>query len=419
MRGLHRILVDLFGPRWRHGEWQIRRAAVARLDDPSLLAGIALGDPAPDVCLAAVAGLSDPSSLLRIATMDRSDPRSPDLAAWHSERWWPVRAAAIAKLADRVQAQVLLLRIAREDASPKAREAAAGLLEDPLVAKSVAEEIARDRIRAQIRSRDWSRVSEAGELALEPLLQAVQDRAEREKGRIAQLLGDLRDPRATLPLTETLITGLRSTRGAAGRGLAGLGPIQPFHLDHDFIHNVCEALVKIGDPGAVAPLRRYLAQMRAERALLNPDVARVLVFFGTPEAVTALMETCRSGLGQIQSLHSVGNPLAVGVLCAGLDDADPHIQGACADALWRIATGRPGSAGLLSRAIREKVSRIRIACPYCQGSGRADVSENDVYYGRCTSDSCGSCSGQGHYYRADQAFLEPVLEADAAPTDLD
>jgi hypothetical protein len=196
MRGLKRVLADLLGPRRRHSDSRIRRAAVARLSDQRLLLGIAVGDPAPEVCLAAVAGLSDPASLLRVATMERSDRRSPGQAAWYSERWWPIRAAAIARLGDRAQAQALLLRFAREDASPKTREAAAVLLTDPQVARSVADELARDRIRAQIRSREWSRVAEAGGLALEPLLQAVQDRAEREKARIAQLLGGLRDHRA-------------------------------------------------------------------------------------------------------------------------------------------------------------------------------------------------------------------------------
>ena len=63
-------LINLFRPKWRHTDSQVREAAVGRLTDPRLLTRIAQKDESLSVRGAAVQKLADHALLAAIAQTD-------------------------------------------------------------------------------------------------------------------------------------------------------------------------------------------------------------------------------------------------------------------------------------------------------------------------------------------------------------
>src|ERR1035441_4504840 len=77
--------MDLFRPKWRHSEANVRLAAVRMLTDQNILAQVAKTADFDDVRIAAVEELNDESVLTEFAGADRN---------------WDVRLAAVRKLTD-------------------------------------------------------------------------------------------------------------------------------------------------------------------------------------------------------------------------------------------------------------------------------------------------------------------------------
>ena len=124
-------LSDFFKPKWRRSDPQVRKQAVAVVNDPSILARVALTDDDPDVRSAATGRIADETVLEQIAASDSSeDVRAIAVGKITNEATlrafatgesvdYGVRVAAIEKLQD----QGVLSRIAL-DVSDDCRSAA-------------------------------------------------------------------------------------------------------------------------------------------------------------------------------------------------------------------------------------------------------------------------------------------------------
>ncbi len=121
-------LINLFRPKWRHTDSQVREAAVGRLTDPRLLTRIAQKDESLSVRGAAVQKLADHALLAAIAQQDESD--------------W-VREAAVEKLTD----NALLSEIAQKDQSPSVRKAAVRKITDHALLAAIAQTDAHEDVR--------------------------------------------------------------------------------------------------------------------------------------------------------------------------------------------------------------------------------------------------------------------------------
>lgn len=129
------LLIDVATSAHSH---RVRRKAVPRIEDPCVLAGIAMDDAHWSVQTAATKAIKDEGELTRIAyhhprkNVNAAAVRNPflrdpdviaDLALNHAEPW--VRSLATDKLED----EVLLLEIARSDPESRVRAAAVDNLE--------------------------------------------------------------------------------------------------------------------------------------------------------------------------------------------------------------------------------------------------------------------------------------------------
>ena len=111
--------------------------------------------------------------------------------------------------------------------------------------------------------------------AVDPLIDALKD-DNNDRERIALLLGEIGDPRATIPLTEILAHEDRSVRRAALRALGKIGDpratiyLTEFlnHKDSSVRHDAFEALGKIVDHSEV-PALIYQLEHEDESARIN------------------------------------------------------------------------------------------------------------------------------------------------------
>lgn len=123
-------LMDIFRPKWKHSDSNVRMAAVETLTDQVVLAEIARTDENRKVCEAAFGKLTDQSILAGIARI-----------GWEEDY---VRVAAIQKLAD----QALLAEIAKTDEKWVVREAAVRKMTDQSILAGIARKfLEEDHVR--------------------------------------------------------------------------------------------------------------------------------------------------------------------------------------------------------------------------------------------------------------------------------
>ena len=161
--------LDLFRPKWRHSDPDVRLYAVKEISTPDVLASVARVDPSEKVRAEAAGKIEDQAVLIEIATKDTSewvrraavegiDDQVVLAGIVTGDEYWTVRS----DIAKRLDDQELLKRIAREDASEWVRCSAAGrindqeflasLARDPkrMVAEVAIERITKARLLAHI-----------------------------------------------------------------------------------------------------------------------------------------------------------------------------------------------------------------------------------------------------------------------------
>lgn len=107
----------------------------------------------------------------------------------------------------------------------------------------------------------WSDLIRMGPLAVEPLVQVLQDRDDSIRRRATKILGELRDPRAVLPLMGLLHDDYYSIRREAATALVTIGApaMDPIisalgDPDGDIRKRAADVLAEIGDARAIEAL---------------------------------------------------------------------------------------------------------------------------------------------------------------------
>jgi len=112
-----------------------------------------------------------------------------------------------------------------------------------------------------IAKEQWSDLLPLGAIAVGPLVQALKDRDDSVRRRAAKILGELRDPRAVLPLMDLLHDDFYSIRREAAAALVTIGApaIDPIIAvlddeDDDVRKRAADILAEIGDARAIEAL---------------------------------------------------------------------------------------------------------------------------------------------------------------------
>jgi hypothetical protein len=125
-------LFDLFCPKWRHPDYQVRLKAIKSLGNQSVLAKIAMNDSNAVVRKAAVEMLNDQAVLAEVAKNDN------DIL---------VRKAAIKAGIRKISDQTTLVKLAMNDSNDSVREAAVENITDQIVLAEIAKKDSRCFVR--------------------------------------------------------------------------------------------------------------------------------------------------------------------------------------------------------------------------------------------------------------------------------
>ena len=179
----------------------------------------------------------------------------------------------------------------------------------------------------------------------------------------AQLLGQLRDPRAVEPLIAVLVGSDGEVRDTVARVLGELGDpraVEPLIAvlvgsDGEVRDTVARVLGELGDPRAVEPLIAVLVGSDGE---VRDTVARVLGELGDPRAVEPLIAVLVGLDGQIRDtvadvLGALGDPRAVEPLIAVLVGSDGEVRDTVADALGQLGDPRAVQPLIASKQAQE------------------------------------------------------------------
>ncbi|GBC91931.1 Phycocyanobilin lyase subunit alpha [bacterium HR15] len=192
------------------------------------------------------------------------------------------------------------------------------------------------------------------EQQLHQLLEQLKSRDEWERRAAAWELGELGDPRAVQPLSQTLSQDESPpVRRAAAHALGKLGdpravePLSKAALNNDKHPDVrvaaVEALGKLGDRRAVEPLSKALIN-DANRSV-RAAAAEALGRLGDKRAVDPLIEAMYDEEVTVReaaaiALGELGDPRAVEPLIEALHDNNVYVRAAAAEALGKLGDPR-------------------------------------------------------------------------------
>jgi HEAT repeat protein len=132
------------------------------------------------------------------------------------------------------------------------------------------------RVIYLISNEKWDDLITTGKLAVEPLIDALEDEDEATRRNAAATLGKIGDPDAVTPLIEKLNDDDSSVRTEASRALQKIGAPAVYPLmaalkdnDEEVRRKAAETLGKIGDKKAVSPLVRYLNEGGANAEVIE------------------------------------------------------------------------------------------------------------------------------------------------------
>jgi HEAT repeat protein len=165
-------------------------------------------------------------------------------------------------------------------------------------------------------------LAEVGELAIEPLLQALASQNPKTRAYSARALGMMGTKRAFEP-----VVSLLATEGDDGARMM-----------------LIEALGGIGDERAVPVLLRYLkAPEQVNRGWIIRVAANALGKLGAEAVIKPLAEVLATDpdwfarLGAAEGLRKIRHPGAAAALSRGLDDKDTRVRGEAAAGLQELA----------------------------------------------------------------------------------
>jgi HEAT repeat protein len=342
-----------------------RRAAAARLlgriGDARAIAPLvaALADPTPEVrqdAARALGQIGDTRAVEPLAAALRDDYGASEAAGEalvqiggaralrslasalgddsESVRWLACRM--LSRIADARVVEPLVSALA--DPNDRIREAAAGAL-DSLGWQPV------DDAQRALRAVALAKFEEAaalGSAAVGPLAFALRDRSFHLRTGAARALGQIGDLQAVEQLTSTLGGHDWGVRRAACQALGQLGDVKAVEQflrvalgdrDWNLCRAACEALGRLGDARAVPTLAAALSA--ADRGL-RADITRALEMIDPHWNTAAATEA------------------TIFALIEALQDQQPDVQGAAAEALGQI--GDPRAVAPLNRAIQASTS---------------------------------------------------------------
>ncbi len=210
-------LADLFRPKHKHSDPEVRLEAVRRLgaDDAEILAELARGDTDSNVRKAAIERLEDPVRLVKVATreLDSGLRRLAEsrarvrLTAWAESEREDKALSAIARIAELDEGERALVEVARRAPLPEVRRAAV----DHLRSDRALADVARSGVEQDLRIAALGRIGD-----LEILRAVAVDEARKEIG--FAVVERLEDPDS---LAHVASKGKnRSVRARASRKLA-------------------------------------------------------------------------------------------------------------------------------------------------------------------------------------------------------
>jgi len=354
---LQKVTALLRGP-----DREIKTAAVStllKLEGARALDAVAplIEDPDPKIRLHVVESLGHLHDTISAGLI------TPRLQDYDPE----VRHAAISLLA-RVGDQNCVddLRALEHDPDPKIAEAAREALMD-IGERAVGpyiEDLTHKDVGARLAALDT--LVKQGKAAVLPLIAVFEHRNALVRGLVAEILGEIADPRALDALVQALADRYRRVRLAA---IAAIGKLKTQAAvarllealesdDSEFADVAAKALVNAG-----AVVSQHIINLLAPRPVnaepLNPDgtpptdsplpisaalrarAARILGQLREPLALRPLIDTLRDPddwvrAGAATALGNLLDPTATEPLIACLRDAHPSVRAAAAEALGRL-----------------------------------------------------------------------------------
>jgi HEAT repeat protein len=253
-----------------------------------------------------------------------------------------------------------LIAVLQDKDDPAVRMSVAGALgelKDPRAAGPLITALKDPENRVRIGAA--GAILKLGTPALEPLVGALKDPEAVQRQFAAALLGDLKDPRAILPLIASFQdvdpqVRLRAFQATIAIGEPAFDPLLAALKDANASTRQLSvaALAQLGDARAVDPL---IAELRDTEEFVRTTSAMGLGVLKDATAVPPLIACLKDPDAQLRqsastSLAMIGAP-AIEPLIAALKDANPQVQQAAAAALGRI--GPPALDSLLAALKQE------------------------------------------------------------------
>ncbi|MBN1139859.1 MAG: HEAT repeat domain-containing protein [Anaerolineae bacterium] len=361
--------VDPLSRALKDESWDVRAAAaraLGEIDDPKAVEPLsrALEDESWDVRWAAAKALG--------AT---SDPRAVDLfiqALRHRNADVRKEAArALGVIGDPRAVEPLCWRLGDSDGDVRDTAAKAlGKIGDPHAVEPLIQALDKDEMDPYLSAAAAGALREIGALAIEPLMQALENYGKSWRARRA--LPTMRDPQAVEPVIQALGDKNAKVRAMAAEVLRAPRAIEPLIRAlgdecHDVRAITAEALGEIGDPQAVEPLIRALEDMDAG---VRVAAVRALRAIGTPQAVEPLIRALGDvdagvRVAAVYALRAIGTPQAVKHLIRALGDVDADVRSEAAKALGEI--GDPQAVEPLIQVLGDGYHDVRQAAAEALG----------------------------------------------------
>ncbi|MDP8233546.1 MAG: HEAT repeat domain-containing protein [Candidatus Saelkia tenebricola] len=192
----------------------------------------------------------------------------------------------------------------------------------------------------------WDEIISMGEIAIEPLINFLQNNDNDDQMNIVDALGRIGDARAVLPLIEVL---------------------QDKNYYY-FIETTLEAIGKIGDTRAVEPLLEILKDSNGN---IRKNVVETLVSVGDLRCVGPLIEVLKDSdisirCNAAEALGKIGNINAVKPLTMLLNDKYYMVRVKAAEALGKI--GNINAVKPLTMLLNDKYYMVRVKAAEALGN---------------------------------------------------
>jgi len=301
--------------------------------------------------------------------LGEGDDQDRTRAAW--EKWWRANGDRWLKSptppwekGDRTELEWQLARL--RQVQPRIRAEAAMALA----------QLGGDRaVRALIEARTVGPLVRVGPPAVVPLLETLKDSRPAVRRYAANVLGELRDPRALDPLAAAMNDTEEDVREEAAFALTKLGPEGADRLlaalggDSPQVRKEAAATLHVlKDPDTVDPL---IAAMQDKDSGVRYAAAYSLLRMGDKRAIEPFIAAIGDSEVWVrryttEGLATFGDARAVEPLIAALGDEDQKVRIKAAEGLGRLRDRRAGDA--LIRALQDPDNQIRSAAATALGT---------------------------------------------------